>query len=103
VNNATKYLKQALREAHEIQGMQPLLRSMMWFGEIFRQQGDLQRAVTVWSFINLHESVDGETRNDTELLLAEMIDTLSTEAFVIAIEASKKMQLDAIVDDLLDY
>jgi tetratricopeptide (TPR) repeat protein len=103
IEAAIPKLKEALREAQPIDAMQPLLRSMMWFGRIFELQGDLDRAVMLWSFVNLHESVDSETRNDTELMLANVTNQLSTEAFVTAINASKATDLNAVLDDLLDY
>lgn len=102
-DEAIKQLKEALCICRPIDAMQPLLRSMMWFGRIFELQGDYERAVMLWSFVNLHESVDSETRNDTEMMLATVTDKLSTEAFVIAINASKAAVLDAVLDDLLDY
>ncbi|MDQ7028008.1 MAG: hypothetical protein Q9P01_12020 [Anaerolineae bacterium] len=35
-------------------------------------QADYDRAVMLWSCVNLHESVDSETRNHIELMLANV-------------------------------
>jgi tetratricopeptide (TPR) repeat protein len=103
IDEAIKHLKEALCVCRPIDAMQPLLRCMMWFGKIFELQGDYERAVMLWSFVNLHESVDSETRNDTESMLATVTDKLAPSAFVTAINASKAAVLDAVLDDLLDY
>ena len=103
IDTAVPHLQEALREAQPINAMQPLLRSMMWFGRIFEIQEDYERAVMLWSFVNLHKSSDGETRNDTEKLMKNVTPCLSSEAFANAVTASKAAELDALLDDLLDY
>jgi lipopolysaccharide biosynthesis regulator YciM len=103
VDSAIPHLKDALREAKPINAMQPLLRAVMWFGRIFEIQKDYERAVMLWSFVNLHESSDEEIRNETEKMLENIIPCLSTEAFVNAVNASKTAELNALIDDLLDF
>lgn len=97
---ATAILKLSLQEAYKATALQPLLRTIMWLGKLLHTDGDTIRAVTVWSFVNLHESCDEETKRDSETLLAEAVKELSAEACADAVATSETLSLDEVVQSL---
>ncbi|MGJ3239132.1 MAG: protein kinase domain-containing protein [Anaerolineae bacterium] len=89
-----------LRTAHDLNARQPLLRTIMWIGKLIQLADHSHEAITLWSFVNLHESADIETRQDSEQLLMSVADRLSAEALANAIEASKTLTITDVVRDL---
>jgi tetratricopeptide (TPR) repeat protein/tRNA A-37 threonylcarbamoyl transferase component Bud32 len=91
----------ALQETRTNQAMQPMLRAIMWYGKLQAQWGDTLDAVRLCSFVNLHPSVDGETQQDSEQMLTHFSIQLSAEQLVSAVEASKTLELEALVDTII--
>lgn len=89
-------LHAALITAERINAMQPHLRTLMWFGKLATLEDRPTDAATLWSFINLHESCDIETRTDSENLLTDLSTSLSAEAIANAVNASKSHTLASI-------
>jgi tetratricopeptide (TPR) repeat protein len=98
---AHEKLAAALQEASEIKAIQALLRTIMWFSKLLELDGHLERAATLWSFVNLHPSCDSETLQDSETLLMALAENLSAESLGNAIENSKKLVLEDVVAELL--
>ncbi|MEO1290463.1 MAG: tetratricopeptide repeat protein, partial [Chloroflexota bacterium] len=90
----------ALREAYDLQAMSPLLRTVMWIGRMIAMNGDIDRAITLWSYVNLHESADAFTKEDSEQLLQSAIGGLSAERVANAVAEAKTLEMDALVESL---
>ncbi|MEL7433304.1 MAG: tetratricopeptide repeat protein, partial [Chloroflexota bacterium] len=97
IDSARETLQDALDTARAINATQPLLRTLMWFGKLQSLAGNDTVAATLWSYVNLHDSCDIETRNDSERLLSEMSETVSAEVLANAIRDSEKQTLDSII------
>ncbi|MEL6309711.1 MAG: hypothetical protein AAFQ52_16335, partial [Chloroflexota bacterium] len=97
IDSARETLQDALDTARAINATQPLLRTLMWFGKLQSLAGNDTVAATLWSYVNLHDSCDMETRNDSERLLSEMSETVSAEVLANAIRDSEKQTLDSII------
>ena len=99
---AKAILNLALHQAHRQGALQPLLRSIVWLGKLIELDGEPVRAAKLWSFVNLHESCDVETGRDSENLLMELVDVLSAETLARAIEESKSLTVETVVQSLSD-
>lgn len=95
-------LNLSLRECYVLNAMQPLLRTIMWLAKLIQIEGDEVYATRLWSFVNLHPGCDAETRDDSENLLMTVVNRLSAESMAQAIEESKQLSLDAVVENLQD-
>jgi len=102
LSEAQQYLLNALRAGHSLGATQPIFRALMGMGKYYAQQGETERAVLLLSFVNLGKRCDEETRTDTEAALQTCVDQMSAERMVEMIQASKVLELDAVVQSILN-
>jgi tetratricopeptide (TPR) repeat protein len=102
LTEARKYYQDALQSSLEAQAIPIALDSLMGFGELHANAGDLEKAQLICTYILLHPSSEHETKSRAELLQAILEPQLSSAQIKTAHSKACVAGMEAILNEVLD-
>jgi hypothetical protein len=74
---------------------------MGWVAGIHARQGELERAIALFSLIRHHPKTDPETIQSMENLMPEIIESISPNVIQRAEEQGKSLNLESVLNEVI--
>jgi len=98
---ASQWFTKALKVANEINASSQIIASLIGFGGVYLQRGNIARTAELIGLAQSHPAKEAWLQPEIDGHLAQLEETLSPQELQAALERGKTLDLDTVVQELL--